>query len=85
VGAFGTGMSAAPATGVRGAALADDDELTGEWSVLVLGPHFAGALVARDLGDAGPDPDRRFTFATTYDRGLVIAAARTLLERIAPR
>jgi EAL domain-containing protein (putative c-di-GMP-specific phosphodiesterase class I) len=85
VAAFGTGMADAPAPGVRGAALADGDALADEWSVLVLGPHFAGALVARDLGDCGPDRDRRFTFATTYDRALVIAAARTLLERISPR
>ncbi|MGA9856623.1 MAG: hypothetical protein WBQ18_02105, partial [Solirubrobacteraceae bacterium] len=54
------------------------------WSVVVIGPHFAGALVAQDLGDAGPDPARRVVFATAYDRGLVIAAARTLLSRIAP-
>jgi EAL domain-containing protein (putative c-di-GMP-specific phosphodiesterase class I) len=85
VAAFGTGMDSAPAPGVRGASLAPGDPLVAEWSVVVLGPHFAGALVARDLGDDGPDRDRRFTFATTYDRGLVIAAARTLLERIAPR
>jgi DICT domain-containing protein len=56
----------------------------GEWSVVVIGPHFAGALVAHDLGDLGSDSDRRFVFATAYDRGLVIAAARTLLARIAP-
>jgi hypothetical protein len=51
----------------------------------VLGPHFAGALVARDLGDTDvPDGDRRFAFATVYDRALVIAAARTLIARIVP-
>ena len=60
--------------------------LAGEWSVIVLGPHFAGALVGRDLGDeSASDGDRRFAFATVYDRALVIAAARTLLSRIAPR
>jgi diguanylate cyclase (GGDEF)-like protein/PAS domain S-box-containing protein len=62
-----------------------DEPLAREWSVVVIGPHFAGALVAQDLGDADrPDRDRRFVFATIYDRGLVIAAARTLLARIAP-
>ncbi|MCW2982611.1 MAG: diguanylate cyclase [Conexibacter sp.] len=86
VAAFGVGLSEEPVHGVRGAQLAADDALAGEWSVIVLGPHFAGALVARDLGDTGcPQGDRRFTFATAYDRGLVIAAARTLLSRIAPR
>jgi hypothetical protein len=33
--------------------LADDDALKDEWSVVVLAPHFAGALVAVDLGDTG--------------------------------
>jgi diguanylate cyclase (GGDEF)-like protein/PAS domain S-box-containing protein len=85
VAAFGIGLPAAPIHGVRGAELTGDDALAGEWSVIVLGPHFAGALVARDLGDTeGPDRDLRFSFATVYDRALVIAAARTLIARIAP-
>ena len=70
---------------MRGASIGPDDPLAGEWSVLVIGPHFAGALVAQDLGDAGGrEGDRRFTFATAYDRGLVIAAARILIARITP-
>lgn len=56
----------------------------GEWDVIVVGAHFAAALVARDLGDTGPDPDRRFDFAATHDRALVIEAAATLLARISP-
>jgi diguanylate cyclase (GGDEF)-like protein/PAS domain S-box-containing protein len=73
VAAFGVGLAAEPVHGVRGAELAADDPLAGEWSVVVLGPHFAGALVARELADGGgPDRDRRF-------------AARTLVARIAPR
>ncbi|WCB91919.1 hypothetical protein DSM104299_00597 [Baekduia alba] len=85
VAAFGVGLPAEPIHGVRGADLAPDDALAGEWSVVVLGPHFAGALVARDLGDADvPDRDRRFAFAMVYDRPLVIAAAQTLVARIAP-
>jgi DICT domain-containing protein len=86
VAAFGVGLPEEPVHGVRGAQLDADDVLAGEWSVIVLGPHFAGALVARDLGDTDADDrDRRFSFATVYDRPLVIAAARTLLTRIAPR
>ncbi|HEU4974516.1 MAG TPA: diguanylate cyclase [Baekduia sp.] len=85
VAALGIGLSDEPVRGVRGAWLEPGDPLADEWSVVVLGPHFSGALVARDLGDDDrPDRDRRFTFATVYDRGLVIAAARTLLARIAP-
>jgi diguanylate cyclase (GGDEF)-like protein/PAS domain S-box-containing protein len=84
VAALGVGLGPEPAAGVRGARLDGTDPLAGEWSVVVLGPHFAGALVAQDLGGELPEPDRRFVFATTYDRDLVIAAARTLLARIAP-
>ena len=85
VAAFGVGLPEEPLPGVRGANIGADDPLAGEWSVLVIGPHFAGALVAQDLGDTGGrEPDRRFMFATTYDRGLVIAAARTLISRITP-
>ncbi|HEX5922746.1 MAG TPA: diguanylate cyclase [Baekduia sp.] len=86
VAAFGVGMPDEPVHGVRGAQLDPDDALAGEWSVIVLGPHFAGALVGRDLGDVDrADDERRFAFATVYERGSVIAAARTLLSRISPR
>jgi diguanylate cyclase (GGDEF)-like protein/PAS domain S-box-containing protein len=82
VGALGVGLDSEPVPGVRGAHIDPDDPLAGEWSVLVIGPHFAGALVAQDLGSTGRDADRRFVFATTYERGLVVAAARTLLARL---
>ncbi|WP_445149527.1 diguanylate cyclase domain-containing protein [Baekduia sp. Peel2402] len=84
VAALGVGLGEEPVAGVRGAQIDAGDPLAGEWSVVVLGPHFAGALVAKDLGDDGPDQERRFDFAIVYDRGLVIAAAQTLLSRIAP-
>jgi DICT domain-containing protein len=75
-------MPARPALGVRGARLDPDDPLRGEWSVVVLGPHFAGALVAVDLGDDGPDMGRRFDYTLTYDRDAVVEAARTLTRRV---
>ncbi|MER7005767.1 EAL domain-containing protein [Dactylosporangium sp. NPDC000555] len=84
VAVLGTELPGVPAPGVRGVALASDDALRGEWNVIVVGPHFAGALVARDLADAGPDAGRRFTYALTYDRDLVLDAARALLHRIVP-
>ncbi len=84
VGALGTGMSSTPAAGVRGANLESDDGLTGEWSVVVVGPHYAGALLAKDQGDSGPEPDRRFEFVVTHDRSVVISAARSLLDRLLP-
>jgi DICT domain-containing protein len=84
VGAVGAAMDSAPALGVRGASLAASDRLRGEWDVLVVGPHFAGALVARDCGDDGPDLDRRFDAVITYDRPLVVEAARALLSTLTP-
>jgi DICT domain-containing protein len=50
----------------------------------VVSPHFAGAFVARDLGDEGDDGDRRFEFFLTYERELVVRAARALMARIVP-
>ncbi len=84
VAAFAVDLDTEPVRGVRGAHVDPEDPLAGEWSVIVIGPHFAGALVAQDLGDRGPDADRRFRFATAYDRGLVIDAARTLVGRVTP-
>jgi EAL domain-containing protein (putative c-di-GMP-specific phosphodiesterase class I) len=85
VGALGVGLGSEPAPGVRGAALDADDPLKGEWNVVVTGPHFAAAFVARDLGDTGcADMARRFDFCLTYDRSLAVEAARGLLARIAP-
>lgn len=86
VGALGVGLDAEPAPGVRGAALAPDDPLRGEWNVVVVAPHFAAAFVARDLREAADaDMDRRFEFCLTYDRALAVEAARALLARVAPR
>jgi EAL domain-containing protein (putative c-di-GMP-specific phosphodiesterase class I) len=85
VAAFGYGLPDEPAPGVRGARIERSDRLIDEWSVVVLGPHFAGALVARDLGDQGPEAERRFDFAITHDRALVTAAAASLVARIVAR
>jgi DICT domain-containing protein len=84
VGALGVGMDPEPTSGVRGAALELDDPLLGEWSVAVIGSHFAAALVAVDLGHDGPDYERLFNFALTYDRELVIEAANSLMQRVVP-
>ncbi len=84
VAALGTDLSDEPAPGVRGAHFGAGDVLRGEWNVLVVGPHQAAGLVARDLGDTGPEPERRFAFAMTYERSLVVAAARSLLHWLAP-
>ena len=85
VAAIGEGLSPTPVAGVRGADLNAHDPVRGEWDVAVIGPHFAAALLARDLGEHGPDLQRTFEFALTYDREVVAAAARSLLARVAPR
>ncbi len=84
VGALGAGLEHHADGDVRGATIEHGDPLMDEWDVCVLGPHFAGAFVARDLGDSGADSERRFAFATTYDRELVVRIARRLMARVAP-
>lgn len=84
VAAVGAGMGPEPVQGVRGADLSPGDELVGEWDIVVLAPHFSAALLARDLGDNGPDRDRRFEFFLTYNRDIVCAAAEALMSRVLP-
>jgi diguanylate cyclase (GGDEF)-like protein/PAS domain S-box-containing protein len=82
VAAIGEGMPFEPAPGVRGAVLDGTDPLRGEWDIAVLAPHFAATLVARDLGDTGPDAGRRFEFVLSHDRDLTVEVARCLMARI---
>ena len=53
-------------------------------SALLDDPRFAAALVANDLGDDGPDDQRRYDVVVTHDRELVIRAAEPLLRRLVP-
>jgi DICT domain-containing protein len=85
VGVLAEGMPAEPLPGVRGCVLDPDDSLKGEWDIAVVGPHFAASLVARDLGDDGPDVERRFEFVLSHDRTLAIQVAAALLARVWPR
>jgi DICT domain-containing protein len=82
--AFAASMKSNPAPGVRGSNLAPRDQLRGEWTVVVVGADYCGALIAKDLGDSGADLERRFLFALTHDHQTVLAAARILLGRIDP-
>jgi EAL domain-containing protein (putative c-di-GMP-specific phosphodiesterase class I) len=83
VAAVGVGMDIDPAPGVRGLHIEADEQLREEWNVIALGPHFGAAFVSRDLGDDGPEDDRRFDFALTHDRDLVTEAARSMMRRLA--
>ncbi|MEP7179392.1 MAG: EAL domain-containing protein [Pseudonocardiales bacterium] len=85
VGALGLGMPAEPIPGVRGGLLEPDDPLVGEWDIVVIGPHYAATLVARDLGDGGADAERRFEFVLSHNRELAISVATSLMSRISPK
>jgi EAL domain-containing protein (putative c-di-GMP-specific phosphodiesterase class I) len=89
---FGHQMQAVPAPGVRGTSLSTRDPLAQEWAVVVVATHFSAALVARRPrpefptgGDLRLDSseDLPYDFAVTYDRDLAIAAAQSLVQRIA--
>jgi EAL domain-containing protein (putative c-di-GMP-specific phosphodiesterase class I) len=82
VAAFGHGMSPRPTAGVRGVNLADREPLGEEWVVVSIGPHQTSALISRDLGDDGPDLERRFEYALLSDRDIIERAARSLMLRI---
>ena len=86
VGVLGAGLGPEPEPGVRGADLAVDDPVRGEWDVVVVGPHFAAALIARDLEPGGDhaDPSREFDYVLTHDRALVLELARSLMARLLP-
>lgn len=78
---LGQDVSAAALPGVTSVDLHAADPLCLEWDVVVLSPHFSGALIARDLLTGGADAERLFEFAVTYDRVAVSVAARALLGR----
>lgn len=80
IAALRAGHLPAVASGVRSASFPHDHRLADEWSVVVVGPHYAGALVARQVGPSADDYD----FVVTHQRDLVVEAGRALLRHIAP-
>jgi hypothetical protein len=79
-GVLGPDIPAHPGGGIRGGQLDSDDVLNGEWAIVGLSPHTAGAMLARAIPRSRAD----FEFAVTHDRRRVIAAARCLLRRLGP-
>lgn len=51
-----------------------------EWQLIVLSAGFAGAFLARALGDRGPEDERRYEFIYTHDRDTVVTAAKAFLS-----
>ncbi len=84
VGMFGEGLASLPIAGAHLAHLSPDDPLCREWSVVALGAQSAVALIAREE-PTEPGGDRMFSFATTYDRALVVAAAKSLIHYLGAR
>jgi EAL domain-containing protein (putative c-di-GMP-specific phosphodiesterase class I) len=82
VAALGPGMSIEPGRGIRGADIPIDDDLHDEWDVTVVGPHFAAAFAAREIGDPTESGEREFEYLLTYDRNTAIDAAASLLRRV---
>lgn len=80
-GVYGVGLPDVRDGNVHRAPLSEDDDLVNEWTVAVLGPHFAALLSARDQHDEGPDLDRTFDFVQTYDRMTVTQAVHSILMR----
>lgn len=86
---FGVGIPDDLTPRVRWVDIAADDPLSSEWTIVVLGPHTAAALIAQeqfppDSAPTPPDNDRRFEAAITFDRATVTRAARTLMTRLVP-
>jgi EAL domain-containing protein (putative c-di-GMP-specific phosphodiesterase class I) len=81
---YAVGMPDEPGKNIRGRGLTEDDPLTAEWNVVVIGGHFAGGLFAREIPPHGDNGARRFEVVLSYDRDLVIDAARPLIDRLDP-
>jgi diguanylate cyclase (GGDEF)-like protein len=85
VAVFGQGLPEDLGPRLRSVRLDPDDPLSAEWTVLVLGPDNATALISRERPSRlrlRREGDRMFATALTHDREVVTAAARTLLSRV---
>jgi DICT domain-containing protein len=76
---FGAHMAQITLPGVHVVDIAPGEALCREWNVIVVGPHYTGALVARDRAEPGEQSHRRYDHIVTHDRDLVMEAARSLL------
>jgi EAL domain-containing protein (putative c-di-GMP-specific phosphodiesterase class I) len=82
--AFGRDMPSEPGQGIRGVDLHPDDPLCREWTVVVLGSQLAAALIARRSDDSQSASPSRLDAIITHDRDLVVAAAKSLIQRLPP-
>jgi hypothetical protein len=61
------------------------DRIGSEWDVIVLGPHYAVAVTARAIDSTLAGNERRFDYAVTHDRDLVVRAALVMWGRLPGR
>jgi hypothetical protein len=78
----GEGISSHPAPGVHGGRLGPAEPAIGEWTVAVVAPHFAAALVAHARREPGPDGESIFDYMLTYDRECAISVAAGMTARV---
>jgi len=83
VAALAVGMEPKSGPGLRGVSIRDDDPLRGTWNVVVIGPHFAAMLAAREHRSVGARRDTGYDFVFTYDRDIIVECAQALMLRIA--
>jgi len=72
----GADVPPSPAPGVHGG------PERSEWTVAVVAPHFAAALVAHERREPGRAGEPRFDYVLTYDRELATAVAASLTARV---
>ena len=79
----GEGLPSHPAPGVHGGQVGPGDAALGEWTVAVVAPHFAAALVAHARREPGPDGAAIYDYVLTYDRECAISVAAGMTARVA--
>ncbi|HMS62082.1 MAG TPA: EAL domain-containing protein [Solirubrobacteraceae bacterium] len=82
-GVVGRGVSDEPAPGVHGAEVLSGDPVGHEWTIAVVGPHFAAALVAHESRDPAHRGEPVYDYVLTYDRERATAVAAALTARVA--
>ena len=70
------------APGLRVQQLGPMDPAAGDWNLIVLGPHYAVALVARPGPVTSPSCEAPCEFVLTFARPLVVRAANAMLTRL---
>lgn len=82
-GVVGRGVPAEPAPGVHGGDVVGGDPAGHEWTIAVVGPHFAAALVAHERREPDAGGEVVYDYVLTYDRERATAVAAALTSRVA--